>query len=107
MEKQHQAVTKKNRIDAKAASAIAKQYYQDIAESKDYRLTLEEIELSSDNKYWLITIGVYTPTTSPIFLTQGFNERLDYKIFQIDAETGEVVSMKIKLLQPLSNVQQK
>ena len=83
-------------LDAKAASAIAKQYYEDIAGEGDYRLALEETELSDDEKYWYITLGIYTPTTAPIFLTQGFREQINYKIIKIDANTGRVLSMKMR-----------
>lgn len=92
-------------IDAKAASAIAKQYYQDIISDDKSRLTLEEVELSDDGEYWYVTIGVYTPTTSPVFLTQGFNEKLEYKMFKIDAHVGKVLSMKMRQY-PLANLVQ-
>lgn len=88
------------KISAKDAGLIAKKYYEDISGKTDQKVVLEEVELSEDEKYWFITIGIYTSTTSPIFLSQGFNERLDYKIFRIDSKTGSVISMKIK--QPIS-----
>jgi len=83
-------------LDAKAASAIAKQYYEDITGKGDYKLALEETELSDDEKFWYITIGIYTPTTAPIFLTQGFREQINYKIIKIDAKSGRVLSMKMR-----------
>lgn len=93
----------KNLLDAKAASLIARKYYEDIAGKGSYRLALEEAELSEDKAYWLVTIGIYTPTRLPAMIAQGLNERVDYKIFKINSNTGEVVSMKMRAY-PLANV---
>lgn len=46
---------------------------------------LEEVELSEDQRYWLITLS--------FSLMPG---KRQYKIFKIDVETGEVLSMKIR-----------
>lgn len=82
-------------LTAKEAAIKAKKYYEELAGSKN-RINLEEIELSDDKKYWFITLGIYTPTNSMFLLSQGINEAVNYKTFQVDARSGEVVSMKIK-----------
>jgi hypothetical protein len=53
-------------------------------------LLLEEVELSDDEKFWLVTLGWDADRlgTSRI-----------YKIFKVRAEDGEVVSVKIRTLQ--------
>ncbi len=87
--------SKQGRIDAKAASIIAKDYYEEITGKGEYTLSLEEVELSEDEKYWYITISIHTPTASPLFVSQGFHEKIAYKKFKINAETGKVYSMKM------------
>ena len=60
------------------------------------RPELEEVELSDDDKYWFITLSfdgsVAPPPNTFSFLTKS---RL-YKIFKVDAYTGEIRSMKIR-----------
>ncbi len=53
-------------------------------------ISIEEIELSSDEKYWLITLG--HPRTF-------FVPAKDYKKIKVDAETGEVISMKMRIVE--------
>lgn len=66
-------------------------------------IRLEEIELSSDKKSWLITLGFLfdSPTNQqknlPDVLKTAMNIR-EYKIVEIDAETGELKSIKIREL---------
>lgn len=88
-------------ILAKRAGLIAKNYYDDIA-SGNHRLTLEEIELVERGKYWLITLGIYTPTDALMLLSQGIKEAVNYKTFKIRRTTGEVISMKMRPY-PLAN----
>ncbi len=65
-------------------------------------LRLEEVELSEDKKYWLITLGFNHPINTPKnpLGIPGINEipkfEREYKIFKIDSETGQVQSMKIR-----------
>ncbi|NEP82228.1 MAG: hypothetical protein F6K39_31245 [Okeania sp. SIO3B3] len=92
--------TKNNRIDVPSAVLAAKDYLQSLPGLFEYKikeLRLEEVELSEDRKYWLITLGFITTTAGEeesFFLKK---ER-DYKVFKIHAETGEVESMKIREL---------
>ncbi|MGI9104681.1 MAG: hypothetical protein ACR2G4_00370 [Pyrinomonadaceae bacterium] len=58
---------------------------------------LEEVELSEDGKYWLITLSFSAPSSSVSLLFSSGGRR--YKIFKVDTDTGEVVSMKIRELQ--------
>jgi hypothetical protein len=56
-------------------------------------LRLEEVELSDDGSQWFITLGYSTSVDG-----LGIRSVRDYKIFTIDAITGEVKSMKIREL---------
>lgn len=83
-------------------------------------LRLEETELSEDGKFWLITFSFnreVDPRKEKIYLRDPLSPNLgfskiqkvadllpqkqtfiierDYKIFKVDAQTGEVVSMKM------------
>jgi uncharacterized membrane protein YkoI len=80
------------KITAKEAVSIATKYYQDV--TNDYSgVTIEEVELSEDGNFWLITLGHRERKGGVMPL---YEEKIAYKSFKIDAETGEVISMKIK-----------
>ena len=79
--------TTKRRLTARDAARAASGYYRDLTETHD-RPTLEEIELNESGDRWLVTLGVYLEGVP-------FGER-GYKRFEVDAYTGEVLSMKIR-----------
>ena len=59
------------------------------------QVQLEEVELSKDKAYWLITLsyeGVSTSVASSMLV----GKSLLYKIFKLDVKNGEVISMKIR-----------
>ena len=90
-------------IDVRNAVGAAQRYFgsqQDVIgyPTEDWRL--EEAELSEDKKHWFITLGFIRPvdkTSNPLanFMETPNYER-EYKVFKIDATTGEVQSMKIR-----------
>jgi hypothetical protein len=62
---------------------------------------LEEIELSSDDAFWLITLGL--PRRAALEegrttweLLASAPAKRDYKVFKVNKKTGKVVSMKIR-----------
>lgn len=66
-------------------------------------LQLEEVELTEDEKYWLITLG-FAPAPSsaqstplPAFLA-GIRPSAErkYRVFKVNAENGKVLSMKMR-----------
>ncbi len=59
---------------------------------------MEEISLDTASKIWNVTLGIHGETDNPVYLAQGLKETLQYKSFKIDAKTGEVISMDIKLI---------
>jgi hypothetical protein len=88
-------------IDVKSAVRTAVGYLQEFQEFiRAHSVRLEETEYD-DSGYWLITLSVEVPeATMGALATLGPFRRV-YKIFRIDAETGEVKSMKVRTLQPI------
>jgi hypothetical protein len=62
-------------------------------------ISLEELERSSDKKYWLVTIG-YMDTAGEVNSLNALLGKLEkkYKIVKVNAESGEAESMKIREL---------
>ena len=56
-------------------------------------IQLEEVELTDDGKYWLITLSYPVPSE---IAALNFNFKRKYKVFTIDRQTGDVKSMKIR-----------
>jgi hypothetical protein len=103
------------KIDVRNAVQSVKQYiaeYQDVLGRNLDDLKIEEIELSEDNKYWLITVSFNYEQVSNNYKTYTVNPLLskvadvmpqkqtfflekDYKVFKVDNSTGEVMSMKM------------
>ena len=99
-------------IDVKQATSVAMKTAADFfAEQKLYDLALEEVEMTDDNKFWLITLGFSTEENTPTDKADeiaGINQVLalinpqsqkyhrKYKTFKIDADTGKFRAMKIR-----------
>lgn len=84
-------------IDVKNAVKMAFAVFNELYESKKFEdILLEEVELSSDNASWLVTIGFYRRTPSiNIIESIGSKKYIRmYKIIQIDADTGKLIAMK-------------
>ena len=85
-------------IDVKEATGIALSYFEDLyGEDAFSNVLLEEVERDEEDgtSYWLITIG-FTEQKQEVGPLGPFASSRRYKRFRIDAETGEVVSMKIR-----------
>lgn len=93
-------------IPIKEAAQQAAEFCQQLfPDAQD--ILLEEVERDEDDKFWLITIsylavagkraGIATPGTAMEQLFPRFERR--YKSLKVDAQTGDVVSMKIRELQ--------
>jgi hypothetical protein len=75
-------------VDVKEAAKTASDYLAGLYSLDAWDdLRLEEVELTEDEKYWLITLSYQDKKMIP---------RRQYKIFKINAETGKVQSMKIR-----------
>jgi len=78
-------------IDVKQAVAIASQYLTELFPDKSPANTqLEEVELSEDEKYWFVTLSFTGTIQGVIPLGKS------YKLFKINADSGQVQSMKIR-----------
>jgi len=92
-----------NRIDVREAVKAAAEYFSKLYSDKQYSdLLLEEVELSEDEKHWLITLSyAYDVATAPIALSTllSTGKPRKYKLFKIDAATGNVEAMKIRRLE--------
>ncbi len=92
-------------IDVKAAVGSAHNYLQSIKDLMGgtlENLRLEEVELSDDERTWSITLGFDVPDTKSLFPELARAQSLtlpykrEYKLFQVDAKTGLIKSMKIR-----------
>jgi hypothetical protein len=80
-------------LDVKEATQRASEYFAGLYEDQAVaNVLLEEVEQADHGKYWLITLSYPVP---PALAGFNFSKR-QYKVFKIDAKTGEVKSMKIR-----------
>ena len=87
-------------VDARRAAESAFRYfralYPDNRPGKDYDPSLEEIEMSKDGRYWLVTLGFNEHRVPNQHLAKFLQVPLrKLKSFKVDAVTGRVLSMKI------------
>jgi hypothetical protein len=88
-------------IDVKEAARIAAEYFAGLYDASTYSdLQLEEVALTDDEKYWLITLsyGYGEPTEVSKLLNLPGGRPRKFKQFKLDAETGKVQSMTIREL---------
>ena len=81
------------KLDAKQAAIAARDYYMSMSDFNPEDITLEEVELSEDEKFWFITLGNIEYRKG---LLPGYERR--YKIFKVNSDTGQVMSMKIRIV---------
>ena len=79
-------------ITAKQAATSAAKYLAHLVPTASPPL-IEEVELSDDRSKWLITLSYTTPETAQLAFLGGTKT---YKLFSVDAETEEVLAMKIR-----------
>lgn len=89
-------------IDVKRAVKSAREYIQHVYEGENALrgLMLEEVEISEDGQYWLITLGFDTDEPNPReYLTLAAPKYVRaYKIIQVRTDDGRAESMKIREL---------
>ncbi len=91
------------RFDVRDAARAAAGYFQALYPNV-VSFSLEEVELSEKEDYWLIALSFELPPkrtgrgsgTLPILFQP---PKTKYKIFKVDVKTGEVVSMRIRNLE--------
>lgn len=73
-----------------------------LGDTRTNALLLEEVELSDDEKDWLVTVSVPAVRMSSSALSalsaSGLTEPRDYKLIRIDAGNGSPRSIKIRKL---------
>ncbi len=81
-------------INVKEATAKAKEYLNTFFPEAE-RVQLEEVELTDDKAYWFITLS-YEGVSNSVASSLLVGKSVRYKLFKLDAESGEVISMKIR-----------
>jgi hypothetical protein len=88
-------------VDVKQAVAKAMDYLEDMYQIDRFKdVLLEEVDLTDDNKFWNVTIGFTRGQESTsggpmaTLIGQSAEFKREYKVFQIDAKTGDLRSMK-------------
>lgn len=89
-------MTSTKKITALEAAEKAKEYYNQVS-GYGQDITVEEVELDEEGKYWLITLGIHSQS-SVTLRAQGIEKLTSYKQFQVDTVTGEVKSMRIRVI---------
>jgi hypothetical protein len=80
-------------VDVKRAVENAKTFVEDvIGRNEIRRLTLEAVELSDDGKKWLVTMGLALNEPFDLLRKDDTPEK-SVKLFRVDAESGQVLSM--------------
>lgn len=88
-------------IDVKQAVNIAVDFFRDMYAKESYAdLRLEEVEFLIDSpERWLVTLSFTRPVsteTEQLASTIGVQLPREYKVFEINAESGQVYSMRIR-----------
>ena len=88
-------------VDVKEAVSKAMGYLEDMYQIDQFKdVLLEEVDLSEDDKFWNVTIGFTRRQDStsggPMATLIGQSEEFkrEFKVFQIDAKTGDLRSMR-------------
>jgi hypothetical protein len=81
-------------INVKDATEKAKEYLLTFFPEAE-NVLLEEVELTGDKAYWLVTLS-FEGITSSVASSLLVGKSVLYKVFKIDAQQGEVISMKIR-----------
>jgi hypothetical protein len=83
-------------LEVKKAVDQARGYLSDILQVPVSQVLLEEVELSEDQQFWLITFSYPAPDGSPFAAVVGGGRA--YKVVKLQADTGKLVSVKIRSL---------
>jgi hypothetical protein len=81
-------------INVKEATGKATEYLRTFFPDVE-KVQLEEVELTDDRAYWFITLS-YEGVSNSVASSLLVGKSVRYKLFKLDAETGEVISMKIR-----------
>jgi hypothetical protein len=86
-------------VDARQAAKSAFDYFNTLFANTTLHVSnpgLEEIEMSKDGRFWLVTLGYNVPRPKDTRLPEFLQVPLrTLKVFKVDAASGQVLSMKI------------
>lgn len=85
-------------VNVNEAIESAETFTKKVIDNPLTNIAVEEVELSEDEKTWLITLGWDEPmkgVTSSALKSVIGPERI-YKVFYVDIETGNVNKMKLR-----------
>ena len=99
------------RLDVQKAVELARQYLidvivQDVLPPIPGAIRLEEVEISENDEFWLITLSYpdsmiedsdLHPESQALRVLTGRENRV-YKVVKLNADTGKLVSIKIRSL---------
>lgn len=92
-------------VDLEAAVDVARRIFESVYTKPHEQLNVEEIELSEDNRHWIVTLGFDDPTSrlprgGLVAITSGLSDRplRRYKVVTIDAANGQIRSLKDRAL---------
>jgi hypothetical protein len=82
-------------IGVKEAVTAARAFAEDLLGADTVsNVTLEEVELSSGDRYWLVTLGLPARLGALESIAK-LRDGREYKVFKVSVDDGSVVSMKI------------
>lgn len=81
-------------IDIKEAADKAREHLTSFFPEAE-KVQLEEVELTEDKSHWLITIS-YEGISDSVASSMLVGKSVRYKIFKLEAKTGDIISMKIR-----------
>ena len=81
-------------INVKEATDKAKEYLVSFFPDAE-NVQLEEVEMTEDKAHWFVTIS-YEGVSNSVASSLLVGKTVLYKIFKIDAQEGEVISMKFR-----------
>jgi hypothetical protein len=84
-----------NLLTAQDAAKLASKYLTEMLPNTG-AIRLEEVEVKAGPPRWLITLSCLDPDENPLGGLQYGPARRIYKTIEIDGNTGEFISMKIR-----------
>ncbi len=85
-------------LDARRAVKAAWDYFHTLfKDTPVLNVSLEEVELSADQKHWLVTLSFEEARRNRLDLPDFLRiPRQRFKVFKVERNSGRVVSMKIR-----------
>lgn len=86
-------------ITVKQAADAASKYLAELAAvNPEFPITIEEVSRSADGEHWSITLGYAPKAMASGASWSAMLGSREYKIIEVDAKTGDMISMKIRII---------